>query len=306
MIIIGDVSFVKIEDIVFEAKKNYCMEDIENEKTSGEELNNNYVFWLQCSDRDILKYFNIFKKLRGKQYAVILPFILWKYNNNPVFDIKGSSEKLFGKRRDDIDRINNILSDEKSKETLENIIKYKTQGCKSLLESIRSVGNEYFDTEIVQLDNNEVFLDCGAFDGETSQAFINVTHNTFSGIHMFEPTRQMYYICRKRFHSDVRIRIHNKALWHESTDISFTIIDNMSMGNVLDETGRSSIIVKSVSIDEMLQGEKATFIKMDIEGAEMSALKGSTDTIKTYKPKLVVCLYHKVMGIFISKEAITP
>ena len=39
--------------------------------------------------------------------------------------------------------------------------------------------------------------------------------------------------------------------------------------------------------------EKITFIKMDIEGAELNALYGSKEIIKKYVPKLAVCVYHK-------------
>ena len=47
------------------------------------------------------------------------------------------------------------------------------------------------------------------------------------------------------------------------------------------------------AIDEILQGEEATYIKMDVEGAELRALYGAEKTIRTYRPKLAVCMYHK-------------
>ena len=52
---------------------------------------------------------------------------------------------------------------------------------------------------------------------------------------------------------------------------------------------------KTISLDDFVSKrgiEKVDFIKMDIEGAEQAALKGSLNTIKKFKPILAVAIYH--------------
>jgi FkbM family methyltransferase len=59
------------------------------------------------------------------------------------------------------------------------------------------------------------------------------------------------------------------------------------------DTGSS---VQTISIDDFMAGERLSrvdMIKMDIEGAEVPALKGASSTIRKYKPKLAISAYHK-------------
>lgn len=50
---------------------------------------------------------------------------------------------------------------------------------------------------------------------------------------------------------------------------------------------------KHTLINGILRGQEATYIKMDIEGAEMETLKGCTKTIEQYRLKLAISIYHR-------------
>jgi hypothetical protein len=55
--------------------------------------------------------------------------------------------------------------------------------------------------------------------------------------------------------------------------------------------------IKTLSIDDLVasQGlERLDFIKMDIEGAEMSALRGAEGALRRFRPKLAICVYHSL------------
>jgi FkbM family methyltransferase len=53
----------------------------------------------------------------------------------------------------------------------------------------------------------------------------------------------------------------------------------------------------TISIDDFVSNntiDKVDFIKMDIEGAEPVALDGAIETIKRFKPKLAIAIYHSM------------
>jgi FkbM family methyltransferase len=57
----------------------------------------------------------------------------------------------------------------------------------------------------------------------------------------------------------------------------------------------------SISIDDFVANrnlKKLDFIKFDIEGTELEALKGAKETIQKFKPKLAICLYHKTEDLW--------
>lgn len=56
------------------------------------------------------------------------------------------------------------------------------------------------------------------------------------------------------------------------------------------------MIFKTISIDDLVEKNNlrsVDFIKMDIEGSELNALRGGEKTIKRFKPKLAISVYHK-------------
>ena len=78
------------------------------------------------------------------------------------------------------------------------------------------------------------------------------------------------------------------AAWDEDTMLSFS--DGKGSSSKIDNEGDSKVVAKR--IDSMDSCKDATFIKMDIEGAEYNALIGAENTIKSNKPILAICIYH--------------
>jgi hypothetical protein len=79
------------------------------------------------------------------------------------------------------------------------------------------------------------------------------------------------------------------GVYNKRTQLKFDVQDNYGVSNIKDEG--THIIDVSTLDDEIL--ERVTFIKMDIEGSELYALRGAEKIIRKYKPKLAICVYHK-------------
>jgi len=155
---------------------------------------------------------------------------------------------------------------------------------------MKGIANDmYFDEDIVKLSKDEIFIDCGSYDLSTSEDLIS-RRNDIKKIYAFEPDPANYNICLERIKNfPCEVELFCSGLWNEDKTLSFHSFSGT--GSKIVENGNSKIEVRT--IDSILKGGVATFIKMDIEGAELEALEGAKNTIKKYKPKLAISVYHK-------------
>lgn len=112
---------------------------------------------------------------------------------------------------------------------------------------------------------------------------------------MFELNPDMEAVCYANLEKESdRIHFIGKGCWNEDGDLKFSNLQNSSRIIEGGDEEKGCSLVPVCSIDSELQGKHITFIKMDIEGAEMKALKGAEKTIRDLKPKLAISVYHKL------------
>lgn len=151
---------------------------------------------------------------------------------------------------------------------------------------------QYFDLDEMNITKNETFVDIGAYDGLTSIRFIEKAENEFDYIYCFEADKQNIEKCRKNLSAlSGKVKIIEKAAWSKNEKLFF---DNRGTGSSSVITERSgNEYIDAVDIDSVLKDRNVTFIKMDIEGSELEALKGAKNVISIQKPKLAISVYHK-------------
>lgn len=207
------------------------------------------------------------------------------------------SRTFFSSNKEKIDGIINMLSDEESKRIYKKALLYR-QTRLLYHRPGRSHGYQYFPNDIIHTNENEVFLDCGAFTGDTIQDFIKITNNKFKKIVAFEPDSDNFIKLKKLSDVDTRIVPLKAGVWdhsgtvdfYEGTSGSSRVQDVKNICGMNSGTYLVSIPVKA--IDAVNECSDATFIKMDVEGSEMNALKGALQTIKKNRSKLAICIYH--------------
>jgi FkbM family methyltransferase len=147
-------------------------------------------------------------------------------------------------------------------------------------------GVQYFPEDL-PLEEDEVFIDCGAYDGDTIAALRAATGDRFARALAFEPDPGTFELLRTSIGSDPRIQLHQSATGARREKLRFT---RAGTGSRLTSSGTEEVEVNA--LDELLGDVKPTYIKLDIEGAEPDALRGAVLTIQTHRPKIAVCLYH--------------
>lgn len=230
--------------------------------------------------------------------------------NELFFDIIANlpiNRKWFKENSNKLLEVYDILEDSISKKIYSMIVSARI-GEKCLLHDLKKVysDGEYFDSGVFKLNKNESFIDCGGYDGDSIMKFIKYTENNFDNIYSFEMDKDNFNILKERvskLDSTLlnKIEYFNFGVWNENMCIKYGKEENGSGesysfykadNNLINE--KEIKVIEAVKLDEILCDKKVTLIKMDIEGAEQNALKGAEKIIKNQKPKMAICLYHRI------------
>jgi len=195
---------------------------------------------------------------------------------------------LFLKNEKRVNAVASLLADDKSKEVYIGITRAR-YGFGKFSDFYTSQA-QYFENDFFSYGEDEILIDCGAYTGDTIECFIKFVPN-YKGIISFEAIPATFDILKKKYGSNPKIQLINKAVWDEAGKLTFLINDASS--KVASSQGRENeVSVDMISIDSLNLQEKVTLLKMDIEGAELNALKGASQIILRDKPKLAICIYH--------------
>lgn len=181
------------------------------------------------------------------------------------------------------------LSDYTSKQVLLGILNnwvfYSTA---ELEKCINKKFKHYFDLDLVPKCENEVFVDLGAYTGDTILDFIDCYGvNCYNNIYAYEITPSIFAYLKQNTKNLANVQCKQKAVKDKKGKISLLANANDASSNRTQKGGD----IECVTLDDDIK-EKITMLKMDIEGDEPSAIIGAKNHIKNDTPTLFVSVYH--------------
>lgn len=221
--------------------------------------------------------------------------LCWKYPAAFVPDAGIELPHRMLPQLDEIDRCFQVLADDASRRELYEQVRWRTSLNYEVLSRPMNDADQYFPASLVVPLADEVFVDCGAFDGDSIARFLKCRSGRFGRIYALEPdpgNRKALEVRRAGLGAEVggRISVLPYAVGSSSEYVQFA--STCTAGSRVGAP-EANTVVECRALDELLRGVAPTYIKMDIEGAEPDAIAGAAKTLRSKAPVLAACLYHR-------------
>jgi FkbM family methyltransferase len=226
-------------------------------------------------------------RLKNMGFTSFSYLAFYKYSNlnlaTPPFIIDFKDD--FKRNKSQYEDFYNILEDDKSKEIFTKIINFKISFDYNFMQGFtNNFKEQYFDKDLIPNIKNITFLDGGGYVGDTVPNIIK-NFPDFKKIYLIEPNQLHINIAKRDLKDIANIQFINCGLSNKKVIAKDDNIQNNCNHNYQGENLNT--------IDNILDGSKIDFIKLDIEGAEQDAIEGAKNTIKNHTPILAICIYHR-------------
>lgn len=178
------------------------------------------------------------------------------------------------------------LGDDLSRQTFRRLVSFRFSCDLDVMGEFSDRQDEqYFEPFLNLRRSGETFADVGSFDGQTTLEFIKRCPD-HGAAYVLEPDPLNFRVCEQRLAGLPNIRMWRIGASDAKGEASFAI-----GGSKSGISPGGPVTIKLDRLDDLLPSDP-TFIKMDIEGAELAAIAGATRIIRQ-RPRMAVCAYHK-------------
>jgi FkbM family methyltransferase len=210
---------------------------------------------------------------RARPQTIPLPFFVSETWGD-LADNESHWTSLFGK-----------LADNRSMRVLEDLLRFRlTADPRHMTGYSVRFSDQYFEDFLGLRD--EVFIDAGGFDGDTTEEFCK-RYPDYRKVIVFEPSTKSMGDAKIRLAGFRNIEFVEKGLSDSGGSLSF----DSNAGSASAVTSHGSSRIEVTTLDAAVT-EDVSFVKMDLEGWELKALEGARRHIVADHPKLAISVYH--------------
>ncbi len=236
------------------------------------------------------------KQLRKMGCACVLSasLLFWKYPDTFTPDLGIDVPERLLEEVDQVRECFALLADERSRQELCDQIEWRYWMRPEYLLLPENQGELYFPNDLVTEVEEEVLVDCGAFDGDSIRSFVRRGQN-FRHVYALEPDAMSLEKLRasvKQLPAEIRekVTVWPYAVGNEDERVHFVETHDVASKVSLASEGTA---IESRKLDSLPWQSTPTYIKMDIEGWEPYAIAGAAELLKNELPVLAICLYHR-------------
>ncbi len=217
--------------------------------------------------------------------------LLWKYADIFIPQCGLELPHKFREQCASIRRCYSILADEDSRQLLREQLLWRYWLDFAALSPPLDANDTYFPMDLLSPTADEVFADCGSFDGDSIRSFHRHWSGQFQRAFAFEPdpvNRGALGSNMEALGISNRVTVMPYAVGNINGQVSFAC--NSSASSHVTSAGAA---IECRRLDDIEWTVAPTYIKMDIESAEPEALAGGSQLLRRHQPVLAVCTYHR-------------
>jgi FkbM family methyltransferase len=237
------------------------------------------------------------ERLRRLGFTTVVPFAMLQVLAPELFPPHMFYDALLDDlwtHRAEVQALHDRLADDRSREVLEAVVGFRRTLDPAMLRPVLTEHDLYAPDGLFEFGDDEVYVDAGSYDGDTIRSFISRVDGRFADIYAFEPDPVTFEKLRANFRDEPRVHPFHAGLHSHGGSLRFR--DDASRGAIFAADGEIEMPV--TTIDDVLGDRRLTYIKMNIEGAEIEALKGGRKAIGKWRPRLAISVYHRASDLW--------
>lgn len=154
---------------------------------------------------------------------------------------------------DKIQKVYDSLADDYSRKVYANILNFKISGKIEYLSAVTSTKAEIYK-KIVRPGLNELYVDLGAYNGDTIKELLEYTYGKYAAVYALEPDKKNFRKLIRNIEGMNRIYAYNAAAWCMDGELPFAA----KAGRQSAISADSENVVRALTVDSIL-GKKSGY-----------------------------------------------